>query len=128
MSIHVVNIMVTTSGRRRRNVATVVDALDNLVNEGLLDPAAITTVADLQAFLVAQAEAAGATTTQPIVDTVDFVIGFDEQNVTRTRVVKLRIRAYPGKLKKSKFFANLKIENKKGNFLKIEKMKNSKFA
>jgi len=38
------------------------------------------------------------------------------------KVVKLRIRAYPGKIRKLekwKFLANHKIENKNGNFLKF---------
>jgi len=36
--------------------------------------------------------------------------------ITPARVVKLRIRAYPGKLEKWKFRTHLKIENKNGNF------------
>ena len=35
------------------------------------------------------------------------------------RVVKLHIRAYPGKFRKMKFLPNLKIENKNGNLLKM---------
>lgn len=83
VSIHVTNIFTAPSSRRRRNV---VDALQTLVNEGLLDPSTIASISNLQEFLEGQAEAAGATSTTPVIDTVDFVIGFDEQNVTSTEV------------------------------------------
>ena len=52
------------------------------------------------------------------VETDDLLVGATvAEEGLLARVVKLRIRAYPGKLKKNEKF--LKIENKDRNFLKI---------